>query len=167
MKTVGKFLLVFLFVIICGCKSNSEPVSITMKSIAFVADITYYNDNYSCECEIDKDGNASILITAPENLKGISASFNGDTCSIKYNGLEINNADMLLPQNSAINIFKDVLKISVDGGEVKKNKNLVINGECNGNKYILTASPNGLPISLEIPEFGMIITFKNVTIIEK
>lgn len=154
------FLLLFF---LCGCAAT-KPVNVNLSSISFSADIIYYNECYSCDCNIQSNGNLSVEMTAPENLKGLSVSYSGDTCKVNFNGMVIENANGFLPENSAITVLKDVLEFC-NGKECEsKNENLILRGNYKGSEYTFSASPSGLPISLEIPEKGIKVTFKNVTV---
>lgn len=81
-----------------------------------------------------------------------------------YCGMEVPGAEHFLPQKSSVSVINNIFKIC-NGSECEKNKrNFVINGNSDGNKFTLTVSPAGLPITLEIPDLGMTASFKNVTL---
>lgn len=137
-----------------------------MNAITFSADIVYYNENYSCDCIIDKSGDFKVLMTSPENLKDLSFEFSGESCKIMYGGMEVPGAEHFLPTKSSVSAIRNVLK-AYNGAECKKDKgNYFINGDIDGNNFKLTVSPAGLPLSLEIPDLGFTAAFKNVTLIK-
>ena len=156
--------LCLLFVIFCGCSGKPESVTVNLRSISFNADIEYYNENFSCNCITDESGNLRINMTAPENLDGLSIAFSGDSCVMDYNGLTVDNAEHFLPENYSLAIIREALRLC-DGGicEAKKHR-FCYSGELDGIKFDLTVSPTGLPIVLSVPENGLKVNFKNVTI---
>lgn len=160
--------LIFLSLVIfllCGCESKTTPVRVNLNSISFSADITYYNESYSCDCAITKTGDLTVNITSPENLKDLSFAFSAETCKIMYAGMSVSCDEHFLPEASAVRVMSDILK-KYDASECEKNeRNLVINGTVDRKKFTLSVSPTGLPIFLQTPDLGMTVNFKNVTLI--
>ena len=97
----------------------------------------------------------------------MTVACNSGLCSISYNGLSIDSADNVLPENFFVSNFNDVLKMC-DGSELIEQKHsLYVNGKLNGKEFKLTASPTGLPILLTIPDLCMRIDFNNVKVKNK
>ena len=159
--SVIPLILVFLF---SGCRSNNET-AINLRSISFSADITYYNENYSADCLIDGEGNFVALITQPESIYGLSVEYTNGNCKIKYNDIEVENSQSLLPVNCAFDVIYNILKDCENTIVEADDENLKLTGEYVGFKYHLTAAPTGLPISLTISDMGISVDFKNVSYI--
>ena len=158
-----KFLvLVFVLLLLSGCKSKQET-AVNLRSISFCADITYYNENYNADCAIGNNGDFTAVITKPEALAGLSLEYSGDGCKLKYNGLEINNKQSFIPENCSLDILKNVLGDCENCILQNSNGNLRLDGKYGKYEYCLTVAPTGLPISLEIPDLGFKVAFKNVT----
>ena len=155
-----------MFLTGCSGKNNSKPVRLNLRSISFTADVTYYNENYSAECIIDAYGGFVAMLTKPDSLSGLTFEFT-DTCKLKFNGIEIDNAERFLPQNSSFSLVNDIINSSEQLPVVKDGKNYVIHGEINGQKYSFVIAPSGLPISLSMTSYGLNADFKNVSIINK
>ena len=163
--TILVFLALLMF---AGCKnSNTDDIQLNLKSISFNADITYYNENYAAECVINKYGGFTAKLTEPENLSGFTISYFDESCKIIYNDIVISNATNLLPQSCSVEIINEIFKDCQSGDIATEKGNYKVNGNLNGNRYILTSAPTGLPLSLEVPDFGMKVSFSNVTVINQ
>ena len=156
---------VFIILLFSGCKSNEEAV-MNLRSISFTSDITYYNENYSADCIIDSDGNFTALLTQPQSIAGLLLEYVGGECKIKYNGIEIKNSGSMLPANCSVDVIYNILNDCENTLHSADNGNIEARGEYGGHKYLLSASPGGLPISLEIPDMGITVSFKNVSYIK-
>ena len=166
MKTRVISALFLLFLILSGCKKDTGDIKLNLRSVSFTADITYYNENYTADCVVDKSGKFSAQITSPENLSGLTITYNADECDIVYNGIEIDNAEKFFPQNSAVGVISGILQNCQGENIISKKGNYELNGSFNGSDYTLIMAPTGLPISLEVGDFGMNVLFENIKIIE-
>lgn len=156
--------LIFCFLL--GCNSNTgSNVTVNLRSISFTTDIVYYNENYTADCIIDSGGTFVAMLTSPENLLGLTVEYNGDAYKLKYNGIKISNAESFLPENSAISLLRFILANAQNLTPVKNDKNYEIKGKYLGKDYTLIIAPTGLPILLKLPDFGLTVSFKKVSLI--
>ena len=154
-------LCIFLF---CGCESKGAAAAVNFRSLSFVAEITYMNENYTANCTVDAAGGLTAVLTYPDNLAGFTAVLTDDDCRIEYGGILVGNLDRF-PQSAVISLIKRIID-TCDGTEVAvKKKNYTVRGSIDKYQYTLKVSPGGLPISLRIPDIGMAVEFKNVTCI--
>lgn len=161
-------LLTFIFVILIGCNTNTtKAVKPNLRSISFTADITYYNEIYTADCIIDKDGNLQVVMNSPDSLKGLLLEYSGNECKASYNGLVIDNAQSYLPVTSPVALLKDIIKNSEDAQVVQDNKKLIMKGKYKDNNYYLSLAPTGLPIAFYLPDYGMSVAFKNVAVLNE
>lgn len=154
-----------LALLISGCKQVTDKLELKLNSISFTADITYYNENYIADCVIDESGKFSAQLTSPENLTGLTLIYKDSECDIQYNGIKIDNAERFFPQNTSVGILNKVLSECKNDVTKSKKGNYELNGSFDGNDYTLVLAPTGLPISLQVSNFGMNVIFENVKII--
>lgn len=153
-----------LICILSGCTEKGTS-SLILNSVSFSADIQYNGERYAADCVIDGQRELSVSINFPENLTGVNLLCGNGGCKILYNGMEISGQDGLFPQASAIGIIKQILD-AADGREFNVSKgNGKVTGKQSGREYSVTASPGGLPISLEIPDMDFKMLFNNVSLI--
>ena len=154
-------LCIFLF---AGCKSKSATAAVNFRSVSFVAEITYMNENYTANCVVDDAGGLTAVLTYPDNLAGFTAVLTDDDCRIEYNGISIGNFERF-PQSAVISLIKQIVDACNGAEATAKKKNFTVRGSIDEHQYTLKVSPGGLPISLSIPDIGMSVEFKNVTCI--
>ena len=157
--------IMFLPLLITGCSTKNEIIPVLTK-ISFTAQIDYYNENYSCNTNIDDNGVMTVEVISPESIEGMLITFTDSEISAQYKGITYTPKTESMPIGSVTqlmyDIFDDVSKTveTVSAGE----ENCVIKGKADGREYSFTFSPAGLPLVLEIPNDSFKITFENVTI---
>lgn len=164
-----KTLLVsFLLVFLIACNAdNSRVVKPNLQSISFTADITYYNENYTADCIIGSNGDLRVVMTSPDSLKDLSLEYSGNNCKVIYNELVIDNAESYLPETFPVKLLKDIIKSAEKAQVVQDDKKIIIKGNYKGNNYYLSLAPTGLPIALDLPDYGMSVAFKNVAVLNE
>lgn len=157
---------VFVFaVLFSGCKKAAQSHNTVLTSISFRANISYYNENYTADCVIDKDGNLSAVVTEPENLAGLKFSFIDEKCEVNFGDMSVSDESVYMPENSAVGTINKVFKECQNVTPKKSKHNFKLKGSCDGKKYTLDVSPAGLPISLDIPDLGLKVDFNNVSLV--
>ena len=161
-KIVISVLALICFLSGCGAKNTS---SLVLNSISFSADIIYNDGHYVADCVIDGQKELSVSLTFPENLAGVNVICGNGGCKILYNGIVIDGKDGRFPKTSVISVIKQISD-TVDGREFDAaNGNGEVTGKLDGYDYSVTASPGGLPISLQIPGISLKVQFKNVSLV--
>lgn len=160
LKRVFSVLLAVIMLSGCGGKSTQiEPVT---KGILFGCEITYYNETYECDCEVQKNGEATFEFKYPSEIEGLKFLLSKNGVSAKYNEIEYINENKTF-ENSAAYLIWDVL--ANESGEVKsENDVFFIEGESKEYDYRLELGSTGLPIKLKTNPDIIQVTFKNVKI---
>lgn len=110
-------------------------------------------------------GSCVLVFTSPENLKGLSAVWQGDKCVLTYNNLSYTADLNKLPEGffgkAALAVFDklfDVESFTV----VKEDDKWVYKGEINSGTFRLVQdSGSGAFETLEIPEIKLTMKFQN------
>ena len=97
MKKIGLIGILFLLTLLCGCqKENTRTDTLqrqyqAIESLQISAEVVCHlsaeNRPFSVECSYNKDKGATTSITAPEEVKGISATVSDDDLTVTYDGL--------------------------------------------------------------------------------
>jgi hypothetical protein len=152
-------------VFLCACSEKKE-IKPKIKNISFVAKITYYNEKYSLNTIFDSEGNMKASVLEPDDYKDLSFEFKDNKVTAEYLGLTYTPQKGNLAVNNVAGIiysaFNDTAKISEL--TVKNGENCKTEGEIEGKKYILSFSPAGLPLSLELPKDGYKAEFNELTL---
>ena len=158
--------VLMILMLLCGCSKNTKTSTPVTKGISFTADVTYYNENYTCDVDVNEEGIMSAKVTYPEELKGVSLRFDGETVTAEYLGLTYTlKTDTMPLGNVALSIYKVFTDVTEKGLMAEQNEgNCIIENEVNGEKYEFTFSPSGLPLELKIPDKEFQVVFNNVTI---
>lgn len=165
MRKIISVCLCLLFVIcLSGCNNKSSGIKPLTKGITFTADITYYNECYTCDVSVDKNGATDISVLSPDLLKGLSFNFKGNTVTAKYLDLEYKYDTSALPESMACGELYKILKFSFDENAKVNSKNDSFYIASEGGKYKLFLGATGLPLSAENNSLGFSIIFKNVTV---
>lgn len=164
-------LLLLLFmavtiVIVGGCGSiqlqPKEPV------MAFCADaqVEYKECTLQCSFSRANQGIASISVTAPPQLKGITYKWLGGEYSVGYNNAEKSMQSCPLPQSSfASAMVNSINKLSEENGyktKSEKDGNVTYLGECDsGNFQITVDGSTGYITEVKIEDLNLCVTLTN------
>lgn len=151
-----------MILLLTGCNQLAKNITPHTRGITFNADISYYNENYECEVEIEQNGDTIISLTAPQDLKGLSFSYKGDQVLITYNGLEY-KCDDFSPENSVADFIYSVFQCETND-VIKNDDNLYIEGKTQSQSYKLFIGATGLPLKITTVSGGYEIIIKNATI---
>ena len=147
-------------IVFCGCSTKSEITPI-IRGISCEVDIEYYNEKYVCDAQIDKNGNITMTFKSPENLAGLVLSIDGGKATIQYMGLTYSPKGGSLPLGNIATVINTVLD-DIGDNKIKQNgKNAEFVGKVNNEKYVISFSPSGLPLSLKIGNSSIIVQFNN------
>ncbi len=158
-----KFIVLPLVILLlCGCTSQKQT-TVVVKNISFTADITYGEQNYIADVTTVDDA-LNLIVIAPEEIKGFTLNFNKNSVTAQFNGISYTPDINSLPQGAVIQILFQILNDTVGKTIDVRNENCQIKGELDGNEYVFTFSPSGLPISLKINDINFSIEFNNVSL---
>ncbi|MBQ8203743.1 MAG: hypothetical protein IJZ75_05625 [Clostridia bacterium] len=158
--------VVILILFLCGCGGSKKTATPVTKGISFTADVTYYNECYTCEVNVDEAGLMSAEVISPDELKGVKLKFDGENVTAEYLGLTYTlKTDTMPLGNVALSIYKVFTDIANNGLSAEySEENCLIENKVDGEKYEFCFSPAGLPLSLKIPNKEFLVIFSNVAI---
>ncbi len=163
MKVLSFLTAVVLIFSFSGCSSGSSNITPITKGIYFNAELEYYNEYFKAEVLVEQNGDMKMLFSSPNEINGLSYTFNGDEVTAEYLGLSY-KTDISETSNGAV-----ALKLYNALRDTQKEKNAVTaendNFYIKGKDYKLYLGATGLPISLK-EDSGALVSFKNVTILK-
>lgn len=162
-----KKILSALLVIICLCSCSSGETKPKLTNLSFSAELTYYNETYLFDGRLLDDATLKATIKQPEELKDLNLTVTPEGITAEYLGLTYTANEATMPFSKTIWDFYLPINNIINNTEAVADKNGALNGEANGNKYILTVSPTGLPQKLEIANGRILVKFYNVEIKEE
>lgn len=160
MKKLCISLLILLLLCSCGVKKEITP---RLSGISFTAEINYYNENYTLDGVISKDGKFLAEIKEPEELRDLVITLDGDKTQVNYKGLVYTPLEGSMPFAGVLSEFYGQICKIIKDEPVSSTSDGIIKGD----GFTLTVSPTGLPLKLEIPDERFTFNFYNVSICEE
>ncbi len=152
--------IILVLIVLCACNSAKvKPVSDALK---LTAHISYFNKEYTCETEIQKNGDMTLVLTQPQIMSGAKIVLTENEAyaefqDIKY-PIDINRA------GGAPYFVLGALRDTKGKWAEKTDKEYVLTGEFAGEKYEITYAATGIPIKLTAD--NIMVEFMNVEIIK-
>ncbi len=162
MKRIVSVLLVLL--LLCSCSSGKETAPI-LKGIGFSAEMTYFNEAYSFDGEINGKGALTAQMTAPKELEGLKFTLSEGTTLVEYKGLVYSPVEGTMPFSKIIEDFYGA--VGLFGAETGSDADGVIKIGEGADEVVLTISPTGLPQKIEMPDERFAVTFYNTKILKE
>lgn len=160
MKLFRIFVFYLCFFVLCGCSAKGE-ITPVIQGISFEANIQYYNEKYLCDAQVDTKGNITLTFKSPENLEGLVLSVVDGKSSIQYMGLTYSPKGGSLPLGNIATLIDGVFN-DISDNKIKQNgKNIEFVGKVSNEKYVISFSPSGLPLLLNIGDSSIIVQFNN------
>lgn len=165
-RAVISFLILIIF--LCGCGGKNKTTVPVTKGVSFTADVTYYNECYTCDVAVDEKGIMSATVTSPQELSGVKLMFDGENVTAEYLGLTYTlKTDTMPLGNVALSIYNVFAHIAENGLTAEQHEsNCIIENEIGGEKYEFIFAPSGLPLELKMPQKELKVIFNNVTLKE-
>ncbi len=158
-----KRFLIAIMALFCLCSCNSGDIHPKLTEISFTAELTYYNETYVLEAQMDKDATLLATIKEPEALKGLNLTVNSKGITAEYLGLKYNANEATLPFSKTVwDAYLPLYQIITS--DAVADKNGVIEGQTENLKYRLAVSPTGLPLELELTNKQLTVRFYNTEI---
>ena len=163
MKKIICLLVPLILLCSCGKKSEVKPI---LTGISFEAEIVYYNENYSCQCDISGEGVLTAKITEPEILKDFTLRVSKDTITADYLGITYTPTENNMPFSGVVDSFYKAIGECVERELTAtfSNNQYTVKGDKESLGYTLYLSPTGLPQKLLLPDESFSVNFYNVTI---
>lgn len=163
-----KILAVVVLVLTLSSCSNKEAVEPKLNDISFVAEISYYNEVYSCDCSINSERELTAVIKIPETLEGFTLKVSGEGVTAEYLGIKYTPTDGNMPFASVLEQVYERFYKAADAGEVKKaDKSYKLSVGEGAEKAVLHLTEAGYPIMLELPDERFFVEFYNVSVLKE
>lgn len=145
-----------------GCSKNAEPVNMN-KLYSVTADVKM--GDVSATVGLNRLGNGAwdVTFTKPDNLNGMSVSYENDKANISYNGLTftINKED--IPASAIVSNLTKVMDNAALGSDMsytKEDGKITAKGKVDNNAYELILDENsGIPVELKLNKIKMDVNF--------
>lgn len=161
-----KRLIPIFLAIVCLCSCKGGEIKPHITGISFTAELTYFNETYIMEAQIDKDETLTARIKEPEAIKDLNLTVNDKGITAEYLGLKYEANEATLPFSKTVWDAYLPLRHIISSGAVANN-NGILEGQTENLKYRLAVSPTGLPQSLELTNRKLGIRFYNIEIKEE
>lgn len=166
MKKILATLLIFT-ILLCGC-SASPTDEVTLPScFTSEAEITCGDTVYTAALNRYTEGWWQIEVLAPEVVKGLTFTIEGDTVTPGFKGLNFKFDTARFPAGS-------VIKSAVSGYDrlaslvltaTVGDESMMSSGDANGQEYTVVLTKAGLPSKMEIGD--IVIEFTHFNLIEE
>lgn len=149
---------IFLFLIV-GCSSKSaQPPAAPVLTFQAKTEITYGKNNYQCNLNYSPEQGAELKLLLPKELEGMEYSWDRKILSVRYEGLEVSQENLLLPENSVITLLLTSLDASSEA--LTTSGDGLYFGSVGAYHFTLSADKRtGQITQLDIPEEGFSATF--------
>lgn len=139
-------ILIFPLIFLCLCACGTKSITPVTKGVSFNAHILYYNKEYACAVNIDKDGNAELTITEPQLLSGAKIVVAPDGAyaefkDIKY-PVDMSRAD------GAPYFLLGCLENTDGNAALLENEQFVISGTRLDENYEIIFAESGIPLKI-------------------
>ena len=160
MKRIAVVFLAVL-VLFCGCHAASAKKDVLPSSFSASAKIAFNEMDYEAKLERYADGMWKVEFLAPDAVKGLIFTTEGEETDISFNGLHFTFDTQKFPVGSVVSMLtKSVDRIAhCELSVVEGETNDFATGEAEGLSFALTLDKNGIPLSLELGDSGMKIEF--------
>lgn len=151
--------------LLSGCKSAIGPDEIGIDTnINGVVNIKENGKKYKANLVYTSEGRSSLTFTEPENLKGMSFTWNGDKYEISRNNLKGEfNLDPFV-RDSFASVVVNVLAVLQNPKNISLAENneggKIYEGETNSVKFRVGVNEVGKVIFVEIPDKDLFIGFE-------
>ncbi len=152
-----KLLCIFSLLLLVGC-SNATSIKPTTRNLSFLAEIAYYNEFYEISAEISQNGEMTIKILQPADLKDIVFTVTENDIKSEFNGITY---EYTSPHQSDVisfiyNAFKE------ENPKVFENDNqFFTKGKFENFEYKMFIGQSGLPLEIIDSSGRFNVIFKN------
>lgn len=154
-------LLFAVTVLLCGC--DALPSNCVMLPSCFDATVKVSFDDTEYEAMVTRyaDRYWVVEFTAPDTVKGLIFTVEGDDTEISFNGLHFTFDTEKFPVGSVVSILIDSLDrlIPLQHEIVEGELSDFVTGQVEDMSYTMTLDKNGIPLTVELGDSGMKIEF--------
>jgi len=154
--------IVLSLILLCGC--GDKTVTPVTRQISFTANITYYNEQFVCETNVDKDGVTQMTVVSPETLKGLSFTVNESGITAEFLGLKYTPKTENMPYSIVTYTVYELLNAAHNRKLELNEKNCILSGKLGERPFTLTVSPAGMLLKAQIPDDSFTVEFFDMTV---
>lgn len=160
-------LLLCIAIILCGCTSKATDVYTLPSQFTSRVELAFDETDYKADVVRYADSNWVVEFTAPETVKGLIFTVDGEGVQISFNGLHFTFDTQKFPVGSVVSIFTKSFDriVASEHTLIQGDTNDFISGQIDDISYSMTIDQNGIPLSLEFGNSGMRIEFSDFEII--
>lgn len=156
----------FIFCTACQGTSTGAVNPKQMLGESFSSDFILEMDDFTAEGIITKydSGIWSVYFEMPSEVAGVQLDFSCDKTEASYKGLSFSVPQAALPSKAVISEFikaADSLSDSEDISGSKKDDLIELEGDIEGEKYVLYLNNDGSPAEFRLDNMGSTLTFSN------
>ena len=163
-KLIALAICLLLLLPFGGCAKKSEPVNMNR---LYSVDANVKVGNFTADIGLNRLGNGvwDINFTKPDNLNGLSISYENDKANITYKGLSFALAKEDIPVKAIMSNLTNVLDNAALGKDIsftKKDGKITAKGKVNGIDYSITLDEKtGTILQLALPKQDLEVSFKD------
>ena len=105
MKRLFIPLILVLCLASCSVKERIEP---RLHGISFSAEISYYNEVYSCDCSINSEKELLAEIKLPKTLEGFTLTVSNNGVTAEFLGIKYTPTDGNMPFSGLLKQVYDI-----------------------------------------------------------
>ncbi len=156
------FSVILILALFTGCNGSNTKVKPILRGISFLCEVTYYNEVYEFEGDVQSNGDTVISFKSPSEIEGLKFSFTKNGVMANFNEIEYVSQNKVF-ENSAASFVYEVLW-SADSEVLKEDDVFYTQGVTDEFEYRLELGQTGLPIKITTRPDAVCVIFKNVKI---
>lgn len=160
MKRFGLIIL-SVMVLLCGCNMSATQEGVFPAMFISTVQITFGDMVYEACVTRYADSNWVVEFLAPEAVKGLIFTTEGESTEISFNGLHFTFDTEKFPVGSVVSMLTKSIDriVPCELTVVEGDTTDFASGEIDGMSFALTLDKNGTPLSLEFGDSGMKVKF--------
>lgn len=158
-------LLLSAAIFLSACGRKDEVIAQT-EGISFVASVEFGEQEAECFIKAYGGGMFSCRVDSPEEVKGLTADFDGDKVTISYMGLS-REFETPLPAENLAEIVRSIVASASGKTALREGEVYTVNGVAGGYPYVLTVAASGLPLSVSCERLDFHAEISSVTLLKK
>ncbi len=144
MKKIKILIFPLIFLYLCAC--GSSTVTPVTRGLSFNAHVFYYNKEYTCAVNIDKDGNTELTVVEPKLLAGAKVVIAGKEAYAEFKDIKY-PVDMWRA-GGAPYFLLGCLRCADGATAVLNDEQFTISGTHLGENYEITLTHYGIPLKI-------------------
>ena len=152
--------------ILCGCSVITENVPEVQTAFSATVSVTMGENEVICTVSRLPEGAATICLTSPETVQGITYKWLNGDCSISYGELLCETDSIFLPDNSFVCCLEDIWTVCGDDTALSymgdEDNQAVFEGVCDSGEFtVYVDSQSGLIQKIVLPSLDMEAVFED------